>query len=218
MRDNRAIQTIACSAILGSVATIYFSTSGGFGPGIYRAPHEATGLVMAQHALALLKPGAHLVVIARDTTAFKNPASDIQLASFQREVARVKVAISSVHRLQIDPLRPVEVPAGDFFELLRKTAPGDVIVSFMGPPLLTEAQCSQLGEGRPAVVAFCSGSTADLVDLRALFQLGLLQAAVVPKRNVATGSPKSSTLRDCFDRSFLLITTSNLAMLSTPAP
>lgn len=218
MRDSRALQTAACFAIVGSAAAIYLSISGGFGPGIDRAPHQATGVVMAQQALALLKPGGHLVVFARDTTAFKNPASDIQLASFRRELSKVKVPINSVHSLQVDPLRPVEVPGGDFFELLRKTAPGDVIVSFMGPPLLTEAQRSQLAEKKPAVIAFCSGNLPDQVDLRALFEAGLLQAAVVAKKATATAGPKPSSLRECFDRSFLVITPSNLAMLSTPTP
>src|SRR6266404_673448 len=101
MRDSPALQTIACFAIVGSAAVLYLSTSSGFGPGVNRAPHEATGSVMAQQALALLKPGGHLVVIARDTTAFKNPASDIQLASFRRELSKSNVVISSVHSLQV---------------------------------------------------------------------------------------------------------------------
>jgi len=216
MRDSRALQSITCALTIASATVISFLISGGFGPHIDRAPHAATGTVIAQQALALLKPGGHLIVIARDTTDFKNPASDIQLASFRRELSRAKVTISSLHSIQIDPLRPVEVPAGDFFELLHKTNPGDVIVSFMGPPLLSEAQISGLASGKPAVVAFCSGTLADQVDLRSLFGQGLLQAAVITKKNPASGAPKSSSLPEFFDRSFSLITPSNLAMLSPP--
>jgi hypothetical protein len=217
MRDSRAIQTVACCAILGSVVAIYCWTGGGFGPGIDPTPHEATGLVMAQQALSLLKPGGNLIVITRDTTAFKNPASDIQLARFQREISKTKATISSVHGLQVDPLRPVEVPAGDFFELLRKTSLGDVIVSFMGPPMLSEAQRSQLAGPKAAVVAFCAGALPEQVDLRSLFEAGLLQAAVVSKRTGPPPGPKPSGLRECFDRSFSLLTASNLAMLANPA-
>ena len=218
MRDRLALQSVASFAIAGSAVAIAFCSTGGFGPGIDRARHEATGLMMAQQALGLLKPGGHLVVIARDTTAFKNPASDIQLATFRHEIAKAKAAISSVHSLQVDPLRQVEVPAGDFFELLRKTAPGDVVVSFMGPPLLSEAQRSQLPEAKAAVVAFCSGSLPEHVDLRALFEQGLLQAAVVTKKKAEIRGPQAGSLRECFDRSFVIITPSNLAILSTPLP
>jgi len=218
MRENGTLQAAACLAIVGSAAAIYFCTSGGFGVGIDRRPHQATGAVMAQQALALIKPGGQLVIIARDTAAFKNPASDIQLASFRREVSKVRAIIGSVHALQVDPLRPLEVPAGDFFDLLRKATPADVIVSFMGPPLLTETQRRQLPEARPAVVAFCPGTLPEQVDLRLLFEQGLLNAAVIANAKKAKSGPRPSTLRQCFDQSFLLITHSNLAMLSTPTP
>jgi hypothetical protein len=86
----------------------------------------------------------------------------------------------------------------------------------MGPPLLSEPQRSQLGAARAGVVAFCSGSLPDRVDLRALFEQGLLQAAVVTNRNSPKAGPQPTSLQDCFDRSFLVITASNVAMLPTP--
>jgi hypothetical protein len=217
MRDSRALQIAASFAIVGSVAAAYLFAAGGFGPGLDPAAHQASGFVMAEQALALLKPDGHLLVIARDTTAFQNPASDIQLTGFQREISKHNAAISSIRRLQVDPLRPVEVPAGDFFELLRKSVPGDVIVSFMGPPLFSEEQRNQLAGAKAAVVAFCSGSLAEQVDLRALFEQGLLQAAVVSKKYPRETGRKPIDLHECFAQSFSVITTSNVAMLSTPS-
>jgi hypothetical protein len=169
-------------------------------------------MAMAQQALALLKPGGQLTVIARDTSAFKNPATEVQLASFRQAVAKANAKIGSIETLQVDPLRPVEVPPGDFLELLRKTPPGNVIVSFMGPPLLSEEQRMKVPEARAAVVAFCSGSLPERVDLRPLFDQGLLQAAVVSKSNAATG-PVPSGLQQCLDRFFSVVTPSNLAAL-----
>jgi hypothetical protein len=155
---------------------------------------------MAQQALAWLEPGGQITIITRDTTTFKNPASDIQLASFRKTINQAHAAIGTLRQLQVDPLRPISVPSIDFCEAIRNTPQGGVIVSFMGPPLLTDAERSGLGEIQPAIVAFCSGRLQELVDLRALFEHGLLKAAVV----------------DCRDsnRSFQTLTATNLAELS----
>jgi hypothetical protein len=75
----------------------------------------------------------------------------------------------------------------------------------MGPPLLTQAQRTQLGEIKPAIVAFCPGSVPDLVDLRALLDQDLLQAAIVARREAA-GSPNRKDLQGWFDRFFVVIT------------
>jgi len=213
MRDRKAIGTGATIATLAAGLATYVSVAGGFGPRLERSPHQATGRVIAEEALKLLKSGGEIVVIGRDTTAFKNPASDVQMASFRQTISRAQAKINAVHTLQVDPLRPVEVPSGDFFELLRKTPPQDVIVSFMGPPLLSEAQRLQLGEVKPRVIAFCSGSIPQQIDLRSLFEQGLLQTAIVSKRNVAVSTQSVSGYRQCFDRCFTIITSENVSML-----
>jgi hypothetical protein len=168
---------------------------------------------MAQEALARLQPSGQITVITRDTSSFKNPATDIQMASFRKALGQGHATIRSVHALQVDPLRPVEVPAGDFYGILKNTPKGNVIVSFMGPPMLTPAQCAQLGENKPAVVAFCTGSLPTLVDLRSLFEQGVLQAAVVDRPANRAPGPGRANLRACFDQSYLVITAANLADL-----
>jgi hypothetical protein len=81
--------------------------------------------------------------------------------------------------------------------------------------MLTASQCAQLGENKPAVVAFCSGSLPALVDLRSLFEQGVLQAAVVDRPADRAPGPRRSNLRACFDQSYLVITAANLADLPT---
>ena len=114
--------------------------------------------------------------------------------------------IGPLQLLEVDPLRPVEVPAGDFFELIRKTPQGSVIVSLMGPPLLSESQRRQLQEINPAIVAFCSGSVPEQVDLRSLFEQGLVHAAVVSRRNPTTAPSDPTDLRSWFDQWFVAVT------------
>jgi hypothetical protein len=188
-----------------------------WGPRLDGRPHEATGRVLAQQALALLQPGGQVAIIARDTSVFRNPASDRQLAGFRQALAKGGARIRATHALQVDPLRPVEVPPGDFLEIIRSTPKGDVIASFMGPPLLTPAQQRQLGEVKPAIIAFCSGRLPELVNLRALFDQGLLHAAVVEKPATPPASPRSGAPREASDSPFLAVTATNLAALPVPA-
>ena len=214
MRDSKIIGGLAGMVILGSVAGLSLALQGGFGPSFDSKTYEASGWGVAQQALHLLKPGGRVVVVTRDTTAFKNPATDIQLAAFKKVLQAARVPIESILALQVDPLRPVRVPSGDFLQLIRKTSADSVIVSFMGPPLLDEAQRRQLGEAKPEIVAFCSGSLAETVDLTALFSQGLLQAAVITRRNGPRGSATPSSLQGWFDQSFAVVTASDPGALS----
>ncbi|MGA2662387.1 MAG: hypothetical protein ABSH34_33315 [Verrucomicrobiota bacterium] len=217
MRDSNAVNVIAGLVVLGASAAILISLRGGFPPRPNPKPHQAAGWMMARQALGLLKPGGQIIIVTRDTAAFKNPATEIQLASFKKELRKTRAVIGSIRAIQIDPLKPVEAPPGDFFELIRH-APGEsVIVSFMGPPLLSETQAGQLGAAKPGIVAFCSGSLADQLDLRWFFERGLLQAAVLSRRNPLASQPKD--LQGWFDRSFLAVTTAddpNLAARGSP--
>lgn len=214
MRDNKVIGTAAGVVALGSALALVFTLSAGFGPHLDAAPYEAVGRVLARQTLGFLKPGGHVTVITRDTVSFQNPATDYQLASFRRELAKTGAKLDSVQALQIDPLRPMTVPAGDFFQWIKNASTGDVLVSFMGPPVLSETQLAQLGDVKPAIVAFCSGSVRDQVDLRALFSLGLLRAAVVSKRSAAVRIRPAGSERELFDRQFVEVTTANIGALS----
>jgi hypothetical protein len=87
--------------------------------------------------------------------------------------------------LEVDPLRRVLVPSGDFQGWIHQGNRGDVIVSLMGPPVLSPSERSQLGDIKPAVVAFCPGNWPEQVDFRRLFGDGLVSAAVVSRPGVA---------------------------------
>ena len=102
-------------------------------------------------------------------------------------------------QLQVDPLRPLQVPAGDLHELLRRGAVGDVIVSFMGAPLLSDEQRASLGGVKPKVVAFCPGGIFGIQELKALAGQGLLHAAVVSRPAKAGASSATGPGREPFD-------------------
>ena len=200
---------------LGALALIVFSNRE-WPPSTHRKLHAAVGKAIAREAVSLLGHGGQITVIARDTETFKQPAAEIQLNSFKEEIRRSNATIGAAQFLQVDPLRPVEVPPGDFFELIRKAPVRNVIVSFMGPPLLSEEQRGQLGTVKPRVVAFCPGSVAGSIDLRALFDQQLLHAAVVSRRNSGRSPPGDKGLADSFDRLYMSVTAANLASLPDP--
>ncbi len=217
MRNNRAISVASGLAILGSTVAVMLTVTGGPGLRLEHRPFREAGRVLAQQALSQRKPGGMVTVIARDTAAFQNPASDVLLKSFRTELSRNGVKIDALQSIEVDPLRPVSVPAGDFFQWITKSEKGSVIVSFMGPPMLNETQISQLGEIKPAIIALCSGPVHDQVELRTLFSQGLLRAAVVSRRPVPTSSANSGTDRAAFDREFVAVTADNVTALPISA-
>jgi hypothetical protein len=221
MRNSRVIGTAAGLVTLGAVAAIGLGLRGGLPPRTNPKPHAAVGWVMARQTLELLKPGGQVMVITRDTDTFQNPATDMQLASFQKTLRKANVVPGSVRRLQVDPLRPVEVPAGDFLELVHGAPAGSVIVSFMGLPALSQAQRIRLSEIKPGVIAFCSGRLPDELDLKVLFKEGWLQAAVISRPNPPPASARPSSPQQWFDHLFVAVTAANVAELalgSDPAP
>ena len=147
---------------------------------IDRNLHAQIGEALAKEAASLLKPGGKVTVITRDTSAFSQPALDILLKNFTREIG--KRATITTLPIAIDPLRPASVPAGDFFELLRRSKAEDVVVSLLGPPILSDQQRFVLGGVRPRVIALCNGAMSANLDLRRLFDAGLLHAAVVSRQ------------------------------------
>jgi hypothetical protein len=188
MRNSLAIGSIAGLVTAAALGGLVVST-GKWPPHLDAAPHEAAGCLLAQEALRRLADGGRLTVITRDTSDFQQPAIDLLLSSFRRTVERAGATVAALHALEVDPLRPIEVPSGDFMEWIGKAQVGSVIVSFLGPPLLTSEQRLQLGQIRPSIVAFCPGNLPAQIDLRQVFAQGVLDAAVVSRRRSPTTAP-----------------------------
>lgn len=178
MRNSRAINVAAVLTILGAGGVGYFSTNE-WPPTPDRPAHAALGKVIARETLQWLKPGGTVTAIIRDTEAFRHPESDAQYRGFESALQRAGATVSTLRALQVDPLRQLEVPPGDFVELVRKASAGSVVVSFMGPPVLDSDQRERLGAVKAAVIAFCPGAIPRRADLRELFEAGLLRAAMV---------------------------------------
>jgi hypothetical protein len=139
---------------------------------------EEIGRTMAREALAVLPKDGRVVVIARDLNAYEQPAMEISLEEFESEIEKAGASVV-MRPIELDPLRPVEVPPGDFYEAIRRAKTNDVIVSFLGPPVLAPEQHEKLPALKPKIIALCTGSLAAQTDLAALSRLGLLHAGIV---------------------------------------
>ena len=216
MRNRQLTEVIAALVTLAAAAAILLSTWE-FRPRVDSKLHAAIGLALARETLALLGSDGQVVVITRDTSVFKQPAADVLVGALTRQLKRTHETEISTHLIQVDPLRPAQVPPGDFFELIRKAPAGSVIVSVMGPPLLTEEQSVQLGAIKTKIVALCSGNLGDPAVLRRLFERQLLHAAVVSRRDSPGAIPHSTPPPRSFDQLYATITPANVASLSAPS-
>lgn len=185
-------------------------------PDIDPRPHEGVGEVLAAAAVQLLSPEGRLVVLARDDRPYELPAAEVQLEAFLRTVHKAGAKPAALRSFKLDPLRPAGVPPGEFFQVLRQARSNDVIVSFLGPPVLGAEQVRRLGDKRPAVLALCAGSMPAQVDLKALFEQRLLRLAVLSRPD-APARPGPGDSRAAFEQMFKLITPANLDELPSLA-
>lgn len=212
MRNAKVAGTIA---LLASAASLFIilAVVWPMRPGLNRSLHRAIGSAIAKQAIQLLGQGGNIALITRDTESFPQPALDVLLASFTKEAGRAGAKIVSIQRMQVDPLRPVEVPPGDFFEVLRKASAGTVVVSLLGPPMLAEDQWARLRPLKAKVVAFCPGTLVETVDLRRLFENGCLHAAVVSRRLSTSESKDQHPVQQEFEALYAIVSSSDLSQL-----
>lgn len=184
-------------------------------------PHLGLGQQLGQEALKARGPGGRIILITRDTVIFRNPAIEAQKSALVRTLAQAGTALAATNIITVDPLRLVAVPSGDFLQILRKASEADVIVSLLGPPVLTPAQLDKLGEKRPKVIAVCSGAMPRQVDLRRLFDHRLLHVAIISRpAPTPAPAPPATQPQPWFDHLFEVVTAANHASLppNSPAP
>ena len=181
-------------------------------PRVEPRPHAALGEALAEQAGKLLGQGGRVTLIAPDTDAFHYPAAEMQLKAFHKALLRAGHKVAATNLIKLDPLRVVRVPPGDFAEILRKQSEADVVVSLMGPPVMSPEQKARVGSKRPKVIAICSGDMPRQINLPALFADNLLHAAVVSRPRLGA-PPASDTPSAWFDHFFQWITPQNQADL-----
>ncbi len=185
-------------------------------PQVEERPHVAIGEILAEQALNLTKGGGRILLIAPDTTMFRHPGPEVQLEAFHQALKKGGASVSATNLIKLDPLRLIRVPSGDFAEIIRKSGENDVIVSLLGPPVLTAEHRARLTAKHGRVVAVCSGDTPRQLNLKSLFEDGFLHVAVISRTHPPTGLPQSKDPRDWFNHYYEVITPANAGEMSVP--
>jgi len=139
---------IIAAAVILLAGMVLYAWFVGFGPSFDLAEHKALGEAAAEEALKLAGPNGRVSLIARDTEAYQNPASEAQIAGFKRTMKRSGGRIAAVRLIKQNPLRVVSLAAGEFLDFLRKKPDTEVIVSLLGPPVMDDARVAALGPAR----------------------------------------------------------------------
>jgi len=161
---------------------------------------QALGHKAAEEAAKLGGAGARFTLITRDTP-------------FHETLTRGGSKVALVHRIKLDPLRTTAVPPGDFLQILKRGSDTDVVVSFLGPPTLTDEQVASLGAKLPKVLAVCSGDMPKQLNLKRMFEQRLLQVAIVSKESATRTAPGVEPPQGWFDFLYTIVTPANLAEL-----
>lgn len=175
-------------------------------------PHLALGEALAEQAAKTVGSGGRVTLIVPDTSAFENPAVDSQLKAFYQALRKANLSVDATNRVKLDPIRLPRVPL-EFVEILRKQSETDVVVSWLGPLIPTAEQKARLPQKQARVVAVCSGWMPRQLNLKALFDDGLLDVAIISRSNPPPALPQSSNSQEWFSHFFQIVTPKNVSDL-----
>lgn len=207
---------VAVVSVLVIIAAVLFITMQQWGrtPKANLDPLATAGEVLADETRALLGGRGQVVVVTYDTSKMAMPVAEAQLKAFQ---ARLKkeggVTVKAVEVLPAMPPGMAAWGGAQYLQLAERHAGADAIVSFVGPPLFTEAELGRLPPQMPRGLVFGNGSPGQ--PMRKLFERGVIQVAVVhrlvPPRSVPGSA--ASTSRAQFDQQFQVVGKDTAGML-----
>lgn len=193
VQTGLSLATIVLS--LGFLLFRYFGPA----PRIDARAHIGMGNVLAEQAAKSLGSGGHIVLVVPDTSVFRWPGPEAQLKAFHRALRKANVSVGMTNVVKLDPGRLVRVNAEDFFNWLHKLSEADVVVSLLGPPILTAEQRAKLAGRHARVIAVCAGEMPKQVNLPALFDDNLLHVAIVSRPVPSIGLPQTDDPKVWFD-------------------
>jgi hypothetical protein len=205
---------IAILAIAGAAVWIYRSQSGA-SQKFDLSPYHALGAGAAEETAKLLGNKGQVVVMAHDTTEFKNPAVDGQLKSFQQTLKKNNgMSIAATLRFKLTPMERMATggaaPRDLFLNALQSHSNLGAVVLFCGFPPLTLSDYDTLKQSGTKVVVV----SGYLPAYRRLLEAQLIHLAIVPQFDRSTTPAKEpKTLREWFEQDFLVITPDNTATL-----
>lgn len=208
-----AVSLVLMLAAVALLASRYYHPT----PKIEARPHAAVGEALAERVVQFGGKG-RVVLVAPDTSGGKFPGAAAQLKAFHAALRRVNLTVTLTNVVKIDPNRVLRAPPGDFADLLKKFTDADVVVSLLGPPVLSGDQKARISEKHPKIIAVCAGDMPRQVNLKTIFAEQFLHAAIISRPGAGLTVPTSENLADWFQHYFVWVTPQNLADLPEGAP
>jgi hypothetical protein len=204
---------IAILAIIGAVLWIYRSLSGD-SERFDLTTYNAFGAGTAEETAKLLGNKGQVLVIAPDTSEFKNPAVEGQLSSFQKTLTKKGLTVAAPVRFKVTPMESMAlggaVPRDRFLSALQSHPNTGAVVLFCAFPPLESQDYDALKSGSTKFVV----ASGYMPAYRNLLNAQVIHLAIVPQFDrSATPAKEAKTLREAFDQEFLVITPANTASL-----
>ena len=201
----------AIVGIVGASAVFLVTRSGG-PPANAVGPMSAVGQIAAEETAKLLGSGGRVVVVHNPTLYVASPLLRGQFDAFEATIKRQRgITVTATEAVQGKDLSSAGgLTASKYTDLVEKYPDAEVIVSFVGPPILNGSQIKSLPQKHPSFVAVSLSGA----PLKRLFEENVIQVAIINRLEPAPpSSSQPKTVRDWFDQLFLVVTASDASSL-----
>lgn len=200
---------VALVAVVAAMGWAYFNSSDS-SQKFDLTPYNALGAGAAEETGRLIGNSGAVVVIAPDTSEYKDPVIDGQLAAFEGVLKKSGMTIAAKARFKLTAMERMgsggAVPSGILAAAVRDNPNAAAVVLFCPFP----SDYTGPKSGGPKFIV----ASGYLPSYRKLLESQTIAAAIVPKFDRSTeASKKKQTLRERFDEEFLVFTHDNLAKL-----
>ena len=204
---------IAILVIAAAAVWIYRSQSGG-SLKFDLNPYRVLGSGAAEETAKLLGNKGQVLVIAPDTSQFKNPAVEGELDSFQKTLKKSGMTVAAVVSFKVTPMERMAtggaVPRDQFLNALQSHPNVGAVVLFCGFPSFAPQDYDTLKQSSTKFVV----ASGYLPVYRKLLEAQVIHLAIVPQFERSDAPAKEpKTLREWFEQEFLVITPANTATL-----
>ena len=175
-------------------------------------PNETLGVVLAEETARIAGTKKQVAVISPD--ANWGPASTAEEA-FKSALKKQGLSIVADKAVNLgDPMRRerVGLKAGDFSDLLAKSADVGAIVSFVGAPILSPTDTSRVPREHPPVLVVATASLGNVqgvwtepADLARLLESKIIQLAIIDGASESASPPNSDAARQQFAQHFRIL-------------
>lgn len=213
-KNKKTVGAIALGLVIAVALSSLLLTTVEFQPPLPTQnlmPAQGVGQVVAEETAKLLTNRGTIVVVVMDTGPIENKTSDAELNAFTEAIqAHREITVNTIEKIPSSAV--IRTPMGKvireerFLELFQQHPDADAIVSFIGPPGLTEEQIAGLAPDRPKLVAV-AGPATSASDLGRLFEARVLHLAITARGAPGSDDGRSpQTPREWFDRNYVVVT------------